>query len=308
MHRFFGENDAYSLFNLISYYAILISSLFLFKTKRESMSLLLKHIVSFVSRLNQKAAKIVEVLFVFAESYIFAFFLDVAIKANRPFGDLVGTGANYFGSLIVAPILLSIISIVLVSNPLKQIDTMIVLAPIQLFFIKLACFFNGCCWGIPWEHGPYNYHYDHPGNQVPVQLIEAFYAVLILLILLLYRKKAKPGTIYPMYLTLYSFTRFFSEFFAAAYPDVLGPFNMYQILCTIGFVVGIILLILMNIFGERLSDYFERPRKNFELKIAQKEEQKAIMITETNAKAEAEEIERKEKIRLAREKAKARKK
>ena len=307
MHRFFGEQPAYGLFNSISYYAILISSLFLFKTKRESMSLLLKHIVSFVSRLNKKAAKFVEVFFVFAESLMFAVLLDVAIKVNRPFGDFVGTGANYFGSLIVAPILLSIISIVLASNPLKQIDTVIILAPIQLFFIKLACFFNGCCWGIEWENGLYNYHYDHPGYQVPVQALEAFWALLIFIILLIYRRKAKPGTVYPMFLTLYSFTRFFSEFFRHE-ENVLGPLKTYHLLCIAGFVIGLILFFLMRKHGEKFSRFFEGIYAGVAKKISSLKEEKALALAKAKKQMEAAEIERKEKVRLAREKAKARKK
>lgn len=307
MHRFFGENDAYSLFNFIGYYVMIFTNLLYYKSKKGAMSLFSEKLVYASSKIHKILGMVVQVLLFVIETVLASICVDQSTRFNESFGNMVGTGRNYFALLIIAPIFISLFSVVLVINPIKELDIITMGLPVFLFFVKLACFFNGCCWGIPWEHGPYNYHYDHPGNQVPVQLIEAFYAALILLILLLYRKKAKPGTIYPMYLTLYSFTRFFSEFFTAAYPDVLGPFNMYQILCIIGFVVGIILLILMNIFGERLSDYFEKPHKNFELKIAQKEERKAIMIAEANAKAEAEEIERKEKIRLAREKAKARK-
>ena len=307
MHRYFGGYYAYDLFNLIGYYLMIFTNLLYYKSKKDAMSLFSEKLIYASSKSQKDLGTVVQAFLFVIETVLASICIDQSTRFNGSFGEMVGTGRNYFALLIFAPIFISLFSIVLVINPIKELDVITMGLPVFLFFVKLACFFNGCCWGIPWEHGPYNYHHGHPGNQVPIQLFEALFAALILLILLIYRKKAKPGTIYPMYLTLYSFTRFFSEFFAAAYPDVLGPFNMYQILCAIGFVVGIILLIFMNIFGERISDFFEKPHKKFHLKMLQKEEQQAIMIAEAKAKAEAEEIERKEKVRLAREKAKARK-
>ncbi len=306
MYRYINGEYAYDIFNVIAYYAMMISSLFLFKLKRKPLGVLSKYAIHFASRLNQNSTKFVEILFVSAESLIFAYLLDVAVKVNHPFGRLVGTGANYFGLLIAVPILWSLLSIILVSNPLKQIDAVTLLIPIQLFFLKIACFCQGCCWGIPWEHGLYNSHINHPGKQVPVQAIEAFYAAFILLFLLIYRKKAKPGTIYPMLLTLYCSTRFFSEFLTAAYPDVLGPFNMYQILCAVGLFIGIALLILMNKYGEKISDFFEKPHIKLKEKFSHYEEEQVFVFADAKAQAEADEIERLKKVKLARKKAKVR--
>ena len=177
------------------------------------------------------------------------------------------------------------------------------LIPIQLVFLKLACFLNGCCWGIPWEHGLYNHHPHHPGKQVPVQAIEVLFALVIFIFLLWYRRKAKAGTIFPMFMILYSFTRFFSEFVTAAYPDIIGPFNMYQILCAIGFVIGLLLFFIVTKFGDKISDFFERLPNKLQAGMARKNEKREQEIAEENAKLEAEMLERLEKAKAARAKA-----
>lgn len=307
MYRFFGDQLAYNLFNSLSIYVVIISSLFYFKSKRKAMSLYSRYAVYYTSRISTLLGKIVEIVLVSLESVILAGAAALSTDLNWPFGNLVGTGANYFGMLFSVSVVWFLISLIFIANPLKQIDIATMFLPPFLFFIKLACFFQGCCWGIPWEYGPYNHHPDHPGNQVPVQAIEAFWAVLIFIFLLCYRKKAKPGMVFPMYMILYSATRFFSEFLTAAYPDVLGPFNMYQILCVIGIAVGLLMLLIVKHFGDRIQAFFEKPHKKFELKVAQREEREAIRLIEENAQAEIERLERLEKAKLARQKAKARK-
>lgn len=269
MYRFIGEQDAYSFFNMMAYYAIMVSSLFFFKSKRKTMGLGSRYITHFVSRLNRKLSTVVEFVFASIESVLFALVLDVSATVNRPFGELLDTGTNYFGILIVVPILWSLLSTLLVVNPLKQIDIAVMLAPIQLFFFKTACFFNGCCWGIEWEYGLYNHHYHHPGKQVPVQAIEMFLALAIFIFLLWYRKKAKPGRLFPMYIILYSATRFPVEFLSAVHKSVIGPFNTYHILCVVGVVIGLLMLLIISRFGEKISALFEKPHAKLDARIAE---------------------------------------
>lgn len=305
MHRFFGNQDAYSLFIQVGYWAMILTNLLYFKSKQNATSLFSKNLIYASSKIHKVIGNIVRVLLFVIETYLASDIIDEASNFNRIFGNIFDTGANYYGLLTAAPIYVVLFSLVFVINPLKELDIMTMGLPVFLFFIKLSCFFNGCCWGIEWEYGMYNTHYDHPGKQVPVQLIEAIIVVVILLFLLKYRKKAKPGTIYPMYLATYSFTRFFYEFLSAAHTDVIGPFNMYHILSACGFVVGVILLIIMNKYGEQLSDYFEKPHIRFEEKVANYEERKALESASAKAQAEADEKERLEKIKIAREKASA---
>lgn len=305
MHRFFGEQDAYSLFNYIATLLTTVMSLFYFKIKKESISVYSKQAIQLVAQKNIrigkiKIEKVVEFILVSVELLIMARVCIYATFINGPFGNLVGTGANYFGLLFSVWILITMASVLILSNPIKQLDVVTLFLPFFLTFVRIACFFNGCCWGIPWEYGPYNHHYDHPGNQVPVQAIESAFVFVIYLFLLWYRKRAKPGTIFPMYMFLYSGLRFFNEFFTAADPDIIGPFNMYHILCVIGFVIGLVVFFIMRKYGNKISDAFDRTVNNKIDEIIRKKKQK---IVEENERAEAEMQERLEKAKAARAKA-----
>ena len=177
-------------------------------------------------------------------------------------------------------IMILLVSIVFLVNPLKNADIIIMTAPIFLFLVRTACYCNGCCWGVEWEYGPYNHSPYHPGRQVPVQAIEAFFVMLIFIFLLIYRKKAKPGTLYPLYMILYSATRFPIEFFSAASEKIYGPFNAYHFLCIAGVVFGIIMLLIVKFFGEKISDAFDNLHKNIEEQLAITEEMLTQKIAE----------------------------
>lgn len=305
MYRFFGETDAYSLFNTLARVLTIVASLFYFNIKKDSISLYSRTVINFIEQKKLKIGKIkiekiVEIILVSVELLIMGYLPSLAAKVNRPFGSLVGTGGNYFGLLTVVWLVVILISVLILSNPIKQLDLVAIFLPFRMIFTRLACFFNGCCWGIPWEYGPYNYHYDHPGNQVPVQAIEAGFVLIIFLFLLWYRKRARPGTMFPMYMFLYSGLRFFNEFFTAADPDIIGPFNMYHILCAIGFVVGLVAFFVMRKYGEKISSAFDRTVNNKIDEITRKKKQK---IVEENERAEAEMKERLEKAKAARAKA-----
>ncbi len=307
MHQFIGDRWAYDLINYTGYVVMMISSLFYYKSKRNVIGLYSKHIIHRASCVNVHLGIGVKFILASIESLIMALMIDLSSYINGPFGDLVGTGANYFGLLFLTPIVWFVISAILRINPLKQADITTMCVPVFLFFVKIACFLQGCCWGIPWEYGPYNYHHDHPGNQVPVQAIEAFWALAIFIFLLWYRKKAKTGTMYPMYMILYSATRFCSEFFRRE-ENVVWIFKTYHLLCIAGFVIGLILLLIVRKYGEKLSDFFDKPHIKFEQKVAEYEENKLKEQMKNKTKAQADEIKRLENIRLARERAKARKK
>ena len=304
MNQFFGDIKAYNLFNDIAYYVLILSSLLLYKYKRNAVGALSKTTISFISSKSDALGKIATVLLISVESFLVAFIINRSTYLNSSFGTMVGTGANYFATLILVPIALFAVSLVILANPIKQIDIYTLILPIYLVPVKLACFFHGCCWGIPWEYGLYNHNPYHPGKQVPVQAIEAFLALLIFVFLFFYRKKAKPGTMYPMYLMLYCITRFPVEFLSGSHKSVSGPFNVYHKLCAIGFIVGLILFFVVKKYNDKLRNLCEIPEKAFEAKIIKIKEDKAQKI----ADEETVRLARLEKAKLARAKAKARKK
>ncbi len=308
MQIYINGESSYYLFNDIANAVLLITSVLFFTLKRKTQGVFTRYITHLVSNSNAKFGKYIEFILVSVESLLLALMINTSTFGNMPLGDLVGTGANFFATVFLIPILCGILSLVIVSNPIKQMDVATLFVPPFLFFVKLACYFAGCCWGLPWKYGPYNQHPLHPGNQVPVQAFEAFFAIAMFIFLLWYIKKAKPGTMYPMFMMLYSATRFPVEFLSAAHEKILGPFNTYHFLCIAGFVIGLILFFIMNKFGETFSRFFDKPQKAVDKLIAKSEQKREEKVAEENTKLEAEEVERPEKVKLARAKAKARKK
>ena len=307
MYRYFGDQQAYTLFNTIALYAMAFSNLLFFKSKKNAMSLFSEGLIHFSSTVHKSFGNIFQVLLFVVETCFATQIVYYGTQFNRTLGNAFQTGANYFAVLTATPIFVTLLSLILFINPVKELDIITMCLPVFLFFVKIACFCQGCCWGIPWEHGLYNYHPNHPGRQVPAQLIEAIFALLILLFLLWYRKKAKPGTIYPMYMITYSATRFFVEFVKAPHPNVLGPLNMYHLMCMTGIIIGLLLLLVVKLYGNTIYTLFEKPHISLKAKIAQREEKIAIETTKQKEIADALEKERLKKVKLARKKSKSRK-
>lgn len=305
MYRWLPDGTSlYSLSGIVAFIAMMLFNLLQFKRKRNVIGGYSQVIISLSSNVNKRFGAVIKYVFVLVETVIMAYMIDFVIgKCNNSFGKMVGTGANYFGLLFTIPFVWFLLSTLLLINPLKQIDILVPSLPLHLVFAKLGCFCNGCCWGVDWEYGLYNYHYDHPGKQVPVQAVEALFALAIFVFLLIYRKKAKAGTVYPIYLILYSGTRFFSEFFKADYPDVLGPLKVYHILCIIGVVVGILMLLFVRHFGEKISEQYEKAQGIIDSKFAALKEKNDQKLAEKEARVQAEKQERREKAKRAREKA-----
>lgn len=302
----FGSSS-YVFFNNLGVVACVISSLFFFKLKANAMGFYSKAIVGFASTKNERLGKVLKAVLISFESILVATAVTGSTMENHSFGDFVGTGANHFAAMLLCVPLVVLVCLVLMINPLKQLDIATLLALIYLFFVKLGCFGNGCCRGIPWEHGMYNYNEHYLGYQVPVQLIEALCALAIFFFLLWYRKKAKIGTLYPMYVILYSATRFCSEFFRHE-ENVLWIFKTYHLLCIAGFVIGLILFFIIRAFGQKLSDRFDDIPNKVGARLDEFKERAAAELALEKAENEALKAERLEKAKAAREKAKARNK
>ncbi len=136
------------------------------------------------------------------------------------------------------------------NNPFSYLDIISLVAPIGIFFGRISNFINSELYGIetnlPWAVKFVNIDdvYRHPS-----QLYEATFEGLILFIILLYyRKKGflnKPGLISGIFLSTYSFFRFFIEFLRV--PDeqlgyLIFNLSMGQIISIIFFIIGVYLI------------------------------------------------------------------
>ena len=139
-------------------------------------------------------------------------------------------------------------------NALKYLDIVAIVAPIGIFFGRIANFINSELYGIetnlPWavKFIQIDNLYRHPS-----QLYEAIFEGLILFIILIYfRKKGFmkiPGSIYGLFMIFYSIFRFIIEFFRV--PDeqigyLLLNFTIGQIISLVFASIGITLFYLKN--------------------------------------------------------------
>ena len=133
-------------------------------------------------------------------------------------------------------------------------DLIALVAPIGIFFGRLANFINSELFGVPTEV-PWAVIFVQIDNLArhPSQLYEAFLEGIILFLILLYFRKKnyleKPGLISGAFLIFYSIFRFIAEFFRV--PDEqLGyltlNLSMGQIISLISILFGIIIFYLKN--------------------------------------------------------------
>ena len=133
-------------------------------------------------------------------------------------------------------------------------DLVSLVAPIGIFFGRLANFINSELYGTPTDI-PWAVTFIQVDNlsRHPSQLYEAILEGIILFIILMYFKNKdylkKPGLISGLFLIFYSLFRFFIEFVRV--PDeqlgyLIFKLSMGQIISLIFFVIGIILFYLKN--------------------------------------------------------------
>ena len=163
-------------------------------------------------------------------------------------------GMSFHGGLIGV-----IIASVLFAKKYDQdsflyMDLVALVAPIGIFFGRLANFINSELYGVATEV-PWAVIFVQIDNfaRHPSQLYEAFFEGIILFLILLYfRKKnylGKPGLISSVFLIFYSIFRFIVEFFRV--PDeqlgyLILNLSMGQIISLISILLGIVLFYFKN--------------------------------------------------------------
>jgi len=139
-------------------------------------------------------------------------------------------------------------------NPFIYMDIVALVAPIGIFFGRLANFINSELYGkitnVPWS---VIFVKIDDLTRHPSQLYEAFFEGIILFVILIYFKKKNflniPGMISALFLIFYSIFRFSLEFFRA--PDqqlgyLILNLTMGQIISLLFFLIGIYLFFLKN--------------------------------------------------------------
>ena len=180
---------------------------------------------------------------------------------NRAFADWFTDGnANYYGNLTAWLIVFLIVPKIFKVSSLQAMDLLSPGLPLSLFVAKLACVFHGCCSGFEMNSSFY-FNQSTNRHEFPVQLVEALVAFALFFVIRLYQKRNKiPGSVFPVYLILYSISRFITEFFRADLPNVLGSFDAYQIMSVVFLLVGGGLLYFVWIYKYE-SDTHNKPEE-----------------------------------------------
>ena len=132
-------------------------------------------------------------------------------------------------------------------NPFIYMDLVSLVAPIGIFFGRLANFINSELYGTV-SNVPWSVIFVKVDNLTrhPSQLYEAFLEGIILFLLLIYFRKKnyllKPGTISGLFLIFYSIFRFFVEFYRV--PDEHIGYLAFNL--STGQIVSVVFLIYWN--------------------------------------------------------------
>ena len=134
-------------------------------------------------------------------------------------------------------------------NPFLYMDQVSLVAPIGIFFGRIANFINSELYGVPTDVSwSVTFIQIDTLSRHPSQLYEAVLEGIILFVILVYFRKKdyleKPGLISALFLIIYSIFRFFVEFFRV--PDehlgyLVFDLSMGQIISMVFLVIGIIL-------------------------------------------------------------------
>ncbi len=256
-YLFIGDTKMqwYVILGYVAVVPLVLFNLIRCKEKRENYSVLFQRSrLFFVKKIRQHSPLrflqkdgfwvILEILLLCAIQYVPAIYL------NPGFARLFNTGANYFGFLLVSPIIMYFAYWLFGIKPLQQSDLITPSYPLALIIVKLACFCQGCCKGIECSFGMYNY--TTGAVEFPVQLVEIAEALFLFIFLFCIRKKVKPGTLMPLYTILYSALRFCSEFLRAE-ENVLGPLKAFHLFCIAGILIGCVEYFIVVRYGDAIT-------------------------------------------------------
>ena len=244
----------YDFFNYLGFAALIVFNLTRAREQRSSLGSLSQALRSRFSSASQSSAlrrtlsgaafwAVAELLILSCVQYAPAVFL------NQPFGELVGTGANYFASLYLLPLFLAAGCSFLGQDFFATTERITPALPLALSFAKLGCFFGGCCGGITITLP------SGPAFAFPIQLLESAVAALLFAALLYFRETLPPGTHFPAYLISYSAIRFFTEFLRHEEAEFL-IFKRYHLFCAIGVALGLLEWYLVRKYPEKVKKFF----------------------------------------------------
>lgn len=128
-------------------------------------------------------------------------------------------GLSFFGSVWLILLLMPVLGLSLKLRPGESLDAAAPGVAVMIGFLRVGCFFNGCCGGVTVRRASSSFTY-------PTQMIESIGDFLILFLLLEWEKRdGHEGKLYPGFLVLYGVLRFTVEFMRNTPKGNLGLSN-----------------------------------------------------------------------------------
>jgi phosphatidylglycerol:prolipoprotein diacylglycerol transferase len=155
-------------------------------------------------------------------------------------------GLVFYGGLLGGAIGLIIIAKSKQLNIYRLGDA--VAAPLALGTIigRLGCFMNGCCYGIA-AKAPWGVDFFGSGRYLPTQLIEMAWALVMFVVIFFWLEKKiefkTDGSLFLIYLALYSFGRFFVEFVRFSSWKLFGVLSFAQLISVVIFAASLYFII-----------------------------------------------------------------
>ena len=248
------------LYDLINLIAVLCAhlGLFVFFIVRKEMSCSLLVMGYEKTEELRRKNKFLNVLFsrwtwivLTAAAYVGIFVTYSVLTDNFPFleNNTYFTINNYFSMLYFGPILVIAIQLLVGMDFRHGLDLLTPFFALEMAIGKIACFCAGCCYGIEWKGGMYNYTTNKV--EFPVQLLECFVGLVITAVLFFYLTKRKgKGRAYPLYMILYGSTRFMTEFLRGDHLANWLGMKPYQVLCLIAVFIGAVWLFIIRLLDK----------------------------------------------------------
>jgi prolipoprotein diacylglyceryltransferase len=175
-------------------------------------------------------------------NFIIAKILFDLFNANRPFAFFNGINpAHYFepgfwGWMLAFLPLSVLYPFFFKLNRSEFFRTLALALPVVIFFQKMGCLAAGCCVGVE-SHLPWCFAYPtHWGSSIygpPVHPVPIYDAVLMLILLLALRAMDRKETVrpylYPIFLLLYSLSRFMTEMLRPISNEHLSSSQLFEL-------------------------------------------------------------------------------
>lgn len=155
-------------------------------------------------------------------------------------------GLVFYGGLLGAAIGLFLMARSRQLNVFRLGD--VVAAPLALGIAigRLGCFLNGCCYGIPAE-APWGINFFGNARYLPTQLIEMAWALVMFAVIFFWLERKvefkSDGSLFIVFLALYSFGRFFIEFIRFSTWKLFNVLSFAQLISLAIFAVSAYLII-----------------------------------------------------------------